>query len=133
MIKYDLKCTQNHRFEGWFPSSAGFEEQRGAGEIACPDCGSTEVEKALMAPSLSGKANAGPAASLRKELLKLREAVESNSDYVGPRFAEEARKIHYGESEARSIYGETSDKDAKSLAEEGVTFARIPWVPKENA
>ncbi len=133
MIKYDLKCEQDHRFEGWFRNSAGFDEQRDAGEVACPECGSVKVEKAIMAPRLPGKANAQPAAAIRKELVKLREAVERDCDYVGPGFAEEARKIHYGETEARSIYGETSSEDAKALSEEGVTFARIPWVPKENA
>ncbi len=133
MIKYDLKCDQSHRFEAWFRNSAGFDEQQGAGEIACPECGSTKVEKALMAPRLPGKANAKTAASLRKELLKLRETIERDCDYVGPKFAEEARKIHYGETESRSIYGETSKEDAKALAEEGVAFASIPWVEKDNA
>ncbi|MEQ8652346.1 MAG: DUF1178 family protein [Kiloniellales bacterium] len=133
MIKYDLKCEQHHRFEAWFRNSAGYDEQLAAGEIACPECGTAKVEKAIMAPRLPGKANAQPAAAIRKELVKLREAVERDCDYVGPGFAEEARKIHYGEAEARSIYGETSREDAKELAEEGVAFARIPWVQKENA
>lgn len=133
MIKYDLKCEQDHRFEGWFRNSASFDEQRDAGEIACPECGTAKVEKAIMAPRLPGKANAQTAAAVRKELAKLREAVERDCDYVGPGFAEEARKIHYGETEARSIYGETTSEDAKALADEGVGFARIPWVPKENA
>lgn len=133
MIKYDLKCEQHHRFEAWFRNSAGYDEQLAAGEIACPECGTAKVEKAIMAPRLPGKANAQPAAAIRKELVKLREAVERDCDYVGPGFAEEARKIHYGETEARSIYGETSREDAKELADEGVAFARIPWVQKENA
>ncbi len=133
MIKYDLKCEQNHRFEAWFRNSASFDEQSRTGEIACPECGTAKVEKAIMAPRLPGKANAKPPATLRKELLKLREAVERDCDYVGPQFAEEARKIHYGETEARGIYGETTKEDAKELADEGVSFASIPWVQKENA
>ncbi len=133
MIKYDLKCEQDHRFEAWFRNSAGFDEQKAAGEITCPECGTAKVEKALMAPRLPGKANSKLPAALRRELIKLRKSVERDCDYVGPEFAEEARKIHYGESEARSIYGETSSEDAKALSEEGVAFAHIPWVPKENA
>ncbi len=135
MIKYDLKCDQGHRFEAWFRDSAGFDEQKAAGEVACPTCGSLAVEKALMAPGLPSKGNASSRrmAEVHKELKALRDTVEREFDYVGPQFAEEARKIHYGETEARGIYGETSSEDAKALADEGVTFSRIPWVPKENA
>ena len=133
MIKYDLKCDRGHGFEAWFRNSVGFDEQKTAGEITCPECGSAAVEKAPMAPRLPGKTNSSRAAAVRRELLALREKVEQECDYVGHRFAEEARKIHYGESEARSIYGETSVENAKELAEEGVAFARIPWVKKESA
>lgn len=135
MIKYDLKCEQDHRFEAWFRDSAGYDEQRAAGEVTCPHCGSTAVEKAPMAPRLAGngKAKAEMLARMRTELTALRQKVEENCDYVGPRFAEEARKIHYGESEARGIYGETSADEAKELADEGVAFSRVPWLPKDNA
>ncbi|GAB5470071.1 MAG: DUF1178 family protein [Rhodospirillales bacterium] len=135
MIKYDVKCDQGHVFEGWFPNSDGFEAQRAQGEVACPVCGSQSVEKAVMAPRLPAKGNAKAQrmAEIRRELQDLRQTVETNCDYVGPRFAEEARKIHYGETEARGIYGETTKDDAKALSEEGVTFAQVPWIPKENA
>ncbi|MEO1191730.1 MAG: DUF1178 family protein [Pseudomonadota bacterium] len=135
MIKYDVKCEQGHVFEGWFPSSEGFEAQRENQEIACPTCGSTQVEKAIMAPRVPAKAasKAQRMAAIKRELQELRQTVESNCDYVGPRFAEEARKIHYGETEARGIYGETTREDAKALNDEGVPFASVPWVPKENA
>jgi len=135
MIKYDLKCGDGHGFEAWFRDSAGFDEQHAAGEVSCPHCGSAKVEKALMAPRLAGngRAKAEKMARMRRELTALRQKVEQNCDYVGPRFAEEARKIHYGESEARGIYGETTSEDAKALNEEGVPFASIPWLPKDNA
>jgi len=134
MIKYDLNCALGHRFEGWFRSSADFEEQTAAGQLSCPDCGSGEVRKGIMAPRL-GKGTPSPEAmaEVRNKLKELRQQVETNCDYVGPRFAEEARKIHYGETEARGIYGETKPEDAKALKDEGIAFSAIPWLPKENA
>jgi hypothetical protein len=130
MILYELKCPSEHFFEGWFRSSAGYEEQREAGEIACPVCGAHDVVKAMMAPRLarSEKSLPGPAEQL--QLLRgLRQAVESKCENVGERFAEEARKIHYGETDPRGIYGQTSEAEAEQLADEGVAFAKIPWVP----
>jgi len=131
MIKYGLKCRKGHEFEGWFPDSAAFDKQAAGGKVACPDCGSRKVEKAIMAPRV-GK-SAERVAEMRKKLVALREHVEANSENVGPEFAEQARKIYYGEIEARAIYGQTTDEEAEALAEEGVPFARIPWLPKENA
>ncbi len=119
MILYDLRCRKNHVFEAWFRDSAAYDDQVEAGEIACPTCGSKKVEKAPMAPRL---AKGG-----------LRRKVEDNFDYVGPQFAEEARKIHYGESDAHNIYGETSDQEAKELRDEGVAFTRIPWAPRQDS
>ncbi len=161
MILYDLKCRKNHVFETWFRDSASYDEQVEAGAIACPTCGSRKVEKALMAPRLSrsgrtrdaarqsgeDKARGGPggkmamravketaeAAEVMGKLRELRKNVEENCDYVGGEFAEEARKIHYGEEDPRSIYGETSDKQAEELHEEGVTFSRIPWAPRRDS
>jgi hypothetical protein len=139
MIVYDLTCPEEHVFEAWFPSSAAFEEQSAAGGLACPLCGSNEIAKALMAPSLSAKVGeerrAAPkeqAKAVRRALNKLREAVEQNCDYVGPAFPEEVRKIYYGESEERNIYGEASRQEAESLAEEGIEVQQIPWLPPEN-
>lgn len=131
MIKYDLKCRKGHIFEGWFRDSAAYDEQAGAGKVVCPDCGARKVEKAVMAPRL-GK-GAEQQAELRRQLRVLREKVEANCDYVGPKFADEARKIFYGETEARGIYGETTPDEAQALSEEGVPFASLPWLPKENA
>ncbi len=138
MIKYDLQCRKGHVFEAWFRDSTAYDEQVEDGEIACPHCRSRKVEKAVMAPRLGkgGKdaaTRAQQVAAMRAQLSELRQKVEANCDDVGTQFAEEARKIHYGEVEARGIYGETTPDEAEALTEEGVPFARIPWAPKENA
>jgi hypothetical protein len=133
MILFALRCTRGHEFEGWFRDSSVFEAQQHAAEIACPHCGDTAVEKAVMAPRLgrSRGANLPPAAraEMRKALTELRRQIETHCDYVGPRFAEEARRIHYGEADPRGIYGETSHDESRELADEGIAFGQIPWVP----
>src|SRR5438552_598517 len=132
MILFSLRCHAGHEFEGWFRDGDGFEAQQEAGEIACPECGDTGVEKALMAPNIArsrGKAPAITPAQMRAALVELRRQVETNCDYVGPRFAEEARKIHYHEVDAHSIYGEASEHESRELADEGISFGRIPWIP----
>ena len=112
-------------------------------KVSCPDCGSAKVTKAPMAPRI-GKSRTGKGAleptekaamsvKLKKELAELRSKVEANCDYVGDRFADEARKIHYGETDPRGIYGETSKNEARELAEEGVEFASIPWLPRHDS
>ena len=140
MIVFDLKCRKAHVFEAWFRDSASFEAQSKAGKVQCPVCGSKKVVKALMAPNLAtGEARemalveTEKAAEVRQKLKEIRQHVEDNCDYVGAQFAEEARKIHYGEEEARGIYGETSDDEAKALEDEGVAVQRIPWLPRENS
>jgi len=140
MIVYDLKCRKDHVFEAWFRDSAAYDAQADAGDVRCPVCGSKKVEKALMAPNLArGKAQRSAdgdtelAVEQRRALIELRRQVEENCDYVGDRFPEEARKIHYGETDPRGIYGETSPDEAKALDEEGVKVQRIPWLPPENA
>jgi len=144
MIRYNLTCPKQHLFEAWFNDSAGYETQAAAGQVRCPACGSKKVTKAPMAPAVAGgrarrrdqgreQGDAAEAAKLRGALRELRAQVEANCDYVGPTFAEEARKIHYGEVEQRNIYGETSDNDAKALKDEGIEVQRIPWLPRENS
>lgn len=148
MIVYDLKCAADHGFEVWFRDSAACDQQIAAGEVACPVCGSTEVRKAVMAPNLArGRARSpergqkrdgapqedAAAVEARKALLELRRQVEANCDYVGQRFPEEARRIHYGETDARGIYGESTLEEAEALEEEGVKVGRIPWLPRENS
>lgn len=151
MIHYDLRCSQDHGFDGWFRDSASFEKLAARGLVECPHCGDTKVERALMRPAVA-KREAAPApvpqppppaptaamaggpmpAQLRATLQRMRAEVEKHCDYVGPQFAEEARKMHRGKSERRGIYGETSAEQAESLAEEGIEFSRIPWVPRAD-
>jgi len=136
MIVFSLRCAADHEFDAWFRDGEAFETQSAAGEIACPDCGDTEVTKAPMAPRLARARDAEKAprpAQIRKALVEFRRHVEANCENVGPRFAEEARRIHYGESERRGIYGEASSEDARGLAEEGIEFGRIPWPARTDA
>lgn len=132
MILFTLRCAHGHEFEGWFRDGDGFEAQHKAGEIGCPHCGDTSVEKAVMAPRLGRSQEAKPLAispaQLRAALSELRRQIESNCDYVGTRFAEEARRIHYGETDPRGIYGEASDEESRKLADEGISFGRRPWI-----
>ena len=136
MIRFSLRCASDHQFEGWFRNGEGYEAQQKAGEIACPECGDTHVEKALMAPSIGRSREAHPPISparLRSALVELRQQVESHCDYVGAQFAEEARRIHYGESDPRGIYGEATENESRELAEEGIKFGRVPWVAPPDA
>lgn len=141
MILFDLVCGAGHRFEGWFRSNKTFDEQQSAGVVSCPSCGNTEISKAPMAPHVMRAAGrerdaATPVAALeqrfRKELEALRSHVESTCDYVGGGFSEEARRIHYGEVDARNIYGEATEREAVELKSEGVRLRRLPWFPRRN-
>jgi len=136
MILFTLRCAAGHEFEGWFRDGDGFGVQQQAGEIACPECGDTQIEKALMAPNIGRSRHQAPAispAQMRAALVELRRQVETNCDYVGERFAEEARRIHYKEVDPHGIYGEASAEESKELAEEGIDFGRIPWIPTTDA
>jgi hypothetical protein len=155
MIRYTLICEKRHEFESWFADSGAFDKQAKRKLVNCPQCGSAEVEKAIMAPSLAasrrGERKVTPAASplpatekapvamispqeheLRSKLKELRDHLTKNADHVGAKFPEEARKMHYGEIEHRSIYGEASPQDAKELAEEGIEFHPLPILPDER-
>ncbi len=141
MIVYSLQCDDGHGFEAWFRDSQAYEEQKAGGKLLCPVCDSREVTKAPMAPAIAGSARppekqrAAPdeLRKMRQFMTGLRKYVEQNADYVGPRFPEEARKIHYGEVEERHIYGEASLKDVKELVEEGVEIAPLPPDLEEEA
>lgn len=131
MILFTLRCARGHEFEGWFRDGDGFEAQQKAGEIACPECGETSVDKAVMAPRLGRSREASPpisSAQFRAALLELRRQVEVNCDYVGSQFAEEARRIHYGEIDPHGIYGEATEEESRELSDEGIKFGRIPWI-----
>ncbi len=140
MILYNLKCPKDHVFEAWFRDSGVYEIQVEAGEVRCPVCGSKKVGKAPMAPRVAktggesdDQGEAAKASKMRQALRELRRHVEETCDYVGPTFAEEARKIHYGEIEERNIYGETTPEESRALDDEGVKVQRIPWIPRENS
>lgn len=131
MIVFTVRCSASHEFEAWFRDGDAFEAQRQANEITCPYCGDTAVEKAVMAPRLGRSREASPPVSpaqMRAALLELRRQVETNCDYVGPRFAEEARRIHYGETDPRGIYGEATAEESRELSDEGIKVGRIPWI-----
>ncbi len=167
MIKYAVQCKKGHAFEAWFQNSAAFDTQTRRGLVSCPDCGSTKVEKALMAPHVSASTRskgrsstprasrnsdasettvapsttasqvvASPAVTIPAEmaemLRKIRREVEAKAEYVGPKFAEEARKIHYEEAPERGIYGEASLADVKALHDEGIDCLPLPILPEDR-
>ena len=160
MIRYALACDKGHVFESWFQNSAVYDTQVKAALITCPVCNSAKVEKTLMAPGIVGakkRAGAPPASpssprpaadtadtatpvammspqeqEFRKKLKELRDHLTKNADYVGQKFPEEARKMHYGEVEHRSIYGEATPDQAKDLHEEGIEFHPLPVLPDER-
>lgn len=152
MIHYALRCEHGHGFDGWFRDAASFGKQARRGLLECPNCGSTKVDRALMAPAVASrkevatqpatparppkpatKAAAGAMpAELRAVLQRLRAEVEKSCDYVGAEFADEARKMHAGESDRRGIYGEATAEEAAGLAEDGIDVTRIPWVPRSD-
>jgi hypothetical protein len=137
MIRYALRCDRGHEFEAWFGSAADYDRSAAAGENVCPLCGSTSVDKALMAPAISGKRRSAEAASedqaaFREAVKEFRRKLVESADYVGDRFAEEARKIHYNEVEPRGIYGEATAEEARGLAEEGVAFQPLPPLPEDR-
>ncbi len=143
MIRYTLKCDNDHSFDSWFASAEAFDSLHTTGQIACPECGSNAISKALMAPSVSpgrkkGEKPAPGALSKPKDpreaaLAELRKRVETNSEYVGMNFAAEARRIHDGDAPERSIYGEAKIEEAKKLIEDGVNVAPLPFTPKARA
>jgi hypothetical protein len=160
MIRYTLACEKGHTFESWFADSAAFDQQAKRKLVTCPHCGSAKVDKAIMAPRLAGSRKRARAAEpsepraeapapatpekapvamispqeqeIRAKLKELREHLTKNADDVGQKFPEEARKMHYGEIEHRSIYGVASPEEAKDLAEEGIEFHPLPVLPDER-
>ena len=140
MIRFSLSCDRDHAFDGWFRNGDDFDAQKKRGLVSCPVCQSVKVEKALMAPSVStGRKRETMALAMgeeqRKALAKLKamaEEAKKNADYVGDRFAEEARKIHFGEVEARGIYGEATAEEARGLVEDGVDFVPLPAFPDDT-
>lgn len=140
MIRFSLVCENEHEFDGWFRNGDDFDTQKKRGFISCPVCHSDKVGKTLMAPAVStGRRKETMALAMgeeqKKALAQLREfanKARENADYVGDRFAEEARKIHFGETEARGIYGEASPEEARSLVEDGIDFMPLPVFPDDQ-
>lgn len=161
MIRYALRCDEGHAFEAWFRDSAAYDAQRAAGLVACAVCGATGVEKALMAPAVATRAagpgpeaappaaapasaaphgapamlpalSAPPDSPAARAMAALRAHVESTADYVGPRFATEARRIHTEGGAERAVWGEATPAEARALAEDGVPVAPLPWLPRRD-
>jgi hypothetical protein len=158
MIHYQLRCAQGHSFESWFQSSSAYETQEKRKLVSCPSCGSTKVERAIMAPRIATKkrresgtsASPAPAVAtevtapaptpllmaqereLRAKLKELRDHIVKNADNVGERFPAEARKMHYGDIEHRPIYGEASPGEARALIDEGVDVTPLPVLPDDR-
>jgi hypothetical protein len=137
MIRYALRCENGHDFDSWFRSSDGYDAMRAAGQVACGECGSIKVEKALMAPTVSEPRPATPrltqpATPAETAMDKLRQHVEKNSDYVGNSFVAEARAMHQGTSPERAIHGEARIEDARKLIEDGIPVAPLPFLPRQK-
>lgn len=140
MIRFSLHCDHAHEFEAWFRSNDDFDVQRKRGFVSCPECGSQKVEKALMAPAVSTSRKQEKMALAMGEqqrkvvaaLKEMSENVRKNAENVGDKFAEEARKIHFGEAEARGIYGAATFDEVKGLAEDGVDFVPLPVFPDDR-
>jgi hypothetical protein len=134
MILFDLRCANGHDFDAWFRDGATYDRQAEAGAISCAICGDTEVSKALMTPAVASgpKRDERHAAKILKTLRAVQQHIQSNFDHVGRQFPEEARKIHYGEAEKRSIYGEATQAEAKELVDEGVEVSQVPWLPPHD-
>ncbi|MGB0798411.1 MAG: DUF1178 family protein [Planktomarina sp.] len=140
MIRYTMKCANEHSFESWFQSSDAFEKLQKAGLLSCTVCDSTDVSKSLMAPKVTtSKAKAEealplatPSTEVEKALAKMRSEVEKNSEYVGTDFANQARAIHDGDTPARAIYGEAKPEEAKALIDDGVPVTPLPFLPKKS-
>lgn len=149
MIRYTLRCDDGHAFESWFASSAAYDALETAGQLACAVCGSAAVSKALMTPAVAAPGRSDPAAApdpapmttalsapvdsrVARALAALRAEIEAKADYVGPRFAQEARRIHAGEAEERAIWGQATGEEARALVEDGVPVAPLPFFPRRD-
>jgi hypothetical protein len=146
MIRYDLICDKGHEFDGWFSNSASYDKQAKRGLVECTHCGTTKIKKQIMSPGIPSKSNkksepsvrmsAGPVDPRAEAMVQMmrdyRKHVETNAENVGKNFAEEARKIHYKETEERGIYGQTSSEEAAALIEEGIEIHPIPVLPEDG-
>ena len=141
MIKFDLICENQHIFEASFDDSHSFEKQKRKKQIECPLCNSSKISKSVMAPNISGKSTSSAKSNrekkklfsnYNKQLNKIKSDIEKNFTYVGKKFPEEARKIHYGEAKDKPIYGEATEKESQELVDEGIGLVRLPFSKKEK-
>lgn len=148
MIRYALRCESGHAFEAWFRDSAAYDAQRAARQVSCAVCGAAEVEKAVMAPAVAGRTaprtltapeqaaapalSAPPDSPAAQAMAALRAHIEKTADYVGPRFAAEARRIHDEGGAGRAVWGEATPAEARALAEDGVPVAPLPWLRRRD-
>jgi hypothetical protein len=140
VIQYSLQCSKGHRYDAWFKNADAYDQQQARGIVSCAVCGDGAVEKAPMAPAVARtdgekvSLSSGSAEARRfRELLRAyRQKVMSEADYVGDKFAEEARKIHFEETEARGIYGEATRDEVIALADDGIEFMPLPDLPEEH-
>ncbi len=141
MIKFDLICENQHIFEASFDDSNSFEKQKRKKQIECPFCNSSTISKSVMAPNISGKSTSSAKinrekkklfSNYNKQLNKIKSEIEKNFSYVGKKFPEEARKIHYGEAKDKPIYGEATEKESQELLDEGIGLVRLPFSKKEK-
>lgn len=149
MIRYTLRCSEDHEFESWFQSAEAYEKLKVSHLVTCPSCGTEDVEKAIMAPRIRPSRNksvqkpdassenpagamhalTAPSSPAEAAMIELKKKIQENSEYVGQDFATEARKIHDGDAPERSIYGEAKPEEAKKLVEDGVPVAPLPFIP----
>ena len=141
MIKFDLICENQHIFEASFDDSNSFEKQKRKKQIECPLCNTSSISKSVMAPNISGKSTSSAKinrekkklfSNYNKQLNKIKSEIEKNFTYVGKKFPEEARKIHYGEAKDKPIYGEATEKESQELVDEGIGLVRLPFSKKEK-
>ena len=140
MIKYNLKCNNNHNFDSWFSTSQDYEKLKKKKLLSCPECNSPKIQKSIMSPMLSGmKENNNQIKILnenfqneKNKLLKLRKFIENNFEYVGENFSKKVREVYYDKSNKKTIYGTATLEEKKELEEEGIDLLSIPWVNKDN-
>ena len=140
MIKYNLKCHNNHEFESWFSDSEEFNKLKKKDLLGCIYCSSKKINKSIMSPMISNSQNRDKEYETiekyfkneKNKLLELRKYVEKNFDYVGKNFSKEVREVYYDKKNKKAIYGTTSKKEREELAEEGIDLLSIPWLDKDN-
>ena len=140
MIKYNLKCPNNHEFESWFSDSEEFDKLNKSNLLECIYCSSKKIKKSIMAPMVSGVKSKEDNTSLintklsskKNELLQIRNYIEKNFEFVGDKFSKKVREVYYDKKTKKTIYGTTTKEEREELAEEGIDLLSIPWVSKDN-